>query len=127
MQDYSDDLHYSRTSVYSLEYHLIMVTKYRRDVLVGPVKDELELLLRSLAEQFDAYIEEMKIMPDHVHMLLDASPKHSISSMMKEFKGVSARMLFMRHPEIKKTIVGWSFMATKLFCGDGQRSIRTTD
>lgn len=46
MQAYSDDLHYSRTSVYSLQYHLIIVTKYRRDVLTGSVKQELEALLR---------------------------------------------------------------------------------
>lgn len=106
MQTHSDDLHYSRTSVYSLQYHLIIVTKYRRDVLIGSVKQELEALLRSLADQFDMQIEEMKIMSDHVHMLVDASPKHSISSIMKGLKGVSARMLFMHHPEIKQKLWG---------------------
>jgi putative transposase len=83
MQAHSDDLHYSRTSVYSLQYHLIIVTKYRRDVLTGSVKQELEALLRSLAD-----------------------PKHSISSIMKGLKGVSARMLFMHHPEIKQKLWG---------------------
>ncbi|UNL62512.1 IS200/IS605 family transposase [Limosilactobacillus mucosae] len=106
MQTHSDDLHYSRTSVYSLQYHLIIVTKYRRDVLTGSVKQELEALLRSLADQFDMQIEEMEIMSDHVHMLVDASPKHSISSIMKGLKGVSARMLFMHHPEIKQKLWG---------------------
>lgn len=106
MQTHSDDLHYSRTSVYSLQYHLIIVTKYRRDVLIGSVKQELEALLRSLADQFDMQIEEMKIMSDHVHMLVDTSPKHSISSIMKGLKGVSARMLFMHHPEIKQKLWG---------------------
>lgn len=106
MQTHSDDLHYSRTSVYSLQYHLIIVTKYRRDVLIGSVKQELEALLRSLADQFDMQIEEMEIMSDHVHMLVDASPKHSISSIMKGLKGVSARMLFMHHPEIKQELWG---------------------
>ncbi|MDE8678107.1 IS200/IS605 family transposase [Limosilactobacillus mucosae] len=106
MQTHSDDLHYSRTSVYSLQYHLIIVTKYRRDVLIGSVKQELEALLRSLADQFDMQIEEMEIMSDHVHMLVDASPKHSISSIMKGLKGVSARMLFMHHPEIKQKLWG---------------------
>ena len=106
MPAHSDDLHYSRTSVYSLQYHLIIVTKYRRDILTGSVKQELEALLRSLADQFDMQIEEMEIMSDHVHMLVDASPKHSISSIMKGLKGVSARMLFMHHPEIKQKLWG---------------------
>lgn len=106
MQGHSKDLHYGRTSVYSLQYHLIMVTKYRRGVLVGSVKSELEELLRSMASQFDMEIKEMEIMSDHVHMLVDAAPKYSISSVMKGFKGVSARMLFMHHPEIKSKLWG---------------------
>ena len=59
-----------------------------------------------MADQFDMQIEEMEIMSDHVHMLVDASPKHSISSIMKGLKGVSARMLFMHHPEIKQKLWG---------------------
>lgn len=106
MQTHSDDLHYGRTSVYSLQYHLILVTKYRQGVLVGDVKQELATMLRSLANQFDMIIEEMEIMSDHVHLLVDASPKHSISSIMKGLKGVSARMLFMHHPEIKSKLWG---------------------
>lgn len=106
MQGHSKDLHFGRTSVYSLQYHLIIVTKYRRDVLIGPIKEELEELLRSLADQFDMDIEEIEIMPDHVHMLVDAVPKYSISSIMKGLKGVTARILFMHHPEIKNKLWG---------------------
>lgn len=98
------EVHYHRTSVYSLRYHLIIVTKYRREVLIGTVKQELEELLRSLADQFDLQVEAMEIKPDHVHMLIDASPKHSISSVMKGLKGISARMLLMHHPEVKQKL-----------------------
>lgn len=55
-----------------------------------------------MTERFSGKIIEINIMLDHVHMLIDASPKHSISSMIKGYKGVSARMLFMHHPEIKE-------------------------
>lgn len=106
MQGHSKDLHYHRTSVYSLQYHLILVTKYRRGVLVGPVKSDLNQLLHSLAKQFELNIKEITIMSDHVHMLVDASPKHSISSIMKGLKGVSAKMLFSRHPELKQQLWG---------------------
>lgn len=85
---------------------MIIVTKYRRDVLIGPVKLELDELLRSLADQFGMKIVEMEIMSDHVHMLVDAVPKYSISSIMKGLKGVTARMLFMHHPELKSKLWG---------------------
>lgn len=106
MQSKSDDLNYGRSSVYSLQYHVILVTKYRRDVLIGDVKDELEKLLRSMTEQFSGEVMEINIKPDHVHMLIDASPKHALSSMIKGYKGVSARMLFRNHPEIKQKLWG---------------------
>ena len=106
MQERSNEfeLHYHRTSVYSLRYHLIIVTKYRREVLIGTIKQEMEELLRSLADQFELQVEAMEIKPDHVHMLIDASPKHSISSVMKGLKGISARMLLMHHPEVKQKL-----------------------
>ena len=31
----------NRHACYRLEYHLVVVTKYRREVLVGEVKDDL--------------------------------------------------------------------------------------
>lgn len=123
MQAHSEELNYSRTSVYSLKYHLILVTKYRKDVLVGPIKQELEQLLISMTEQFGGKILEMEIMPDHVHMLVDASPKNSLSSMMKGYKGVSARMLFMHHPELKKQLWGGHLWQPSYFaCTVSERS-----
>ena len=106
MQKYSSELNYARSSVYSLQYHLILVTKYRRDVLIGDIKIELEELLKSMTERFSGKIIEINIMPDHVHMLIDASPKHSISSMIKGYAP----------PGNKRKIMGRSFVATKLFC-----------
>lgn len=123
IQKHSNDLNYTRSSVYSLQYHLILVTKYRRDVLIGDVKVELEELLRNMTEKFSGEIMEINIMPDYVHMLVDASPKHSISSMMKGYKGVSARMLFMHHPEIKKKLGGGHLWQPSYFaCTVSERS-----
>lgn len=123
MQKYSSELNYAGSSVYSLRYHLILVTKYRRDVLIADIKTELEELLKSMTEQFSGKIIEINIMPDHVHMLIDASPKHSISSMMKGYKGVSARMLFMYHPEIKEKLCGGHLWQPSYFaCTVSERS-----
>ena len=123
MQKHSNELNYARSSVYSLQYYVILVTKYRRDVLIGDIKTELEALLRSMTEQLSGKIMEINIMPDHVHMLVDASPKYAISSMMKGYKGVSARMLFMHHPEIKEKLWGGHLWQPSYFvCTVSERS-----
>ena len=76
-----------------------------------------------MTEQFSGKIIEINIMPDHVHMLIDASSKHSISSMMKGYKGVSVRMLFMHHPEIKEKLCGGHLWQPSYFaCTVSERS-----
>ena len=101
MQKHSSELNYAGSSVYSLWYHLILVTKYRRDVLIADIKTELEELLKSMTEQFSGKIIEINIMPDHVHMLVSIPPKISVSSFMGYLKGKSALMIFDRHAKGK--------------------------
>ena len=103
--------------VYSCKYHVVWCPKYRRKVLVNGVDLRLKKLIEEICSEYHIDIIEMKIMPDHVHMLIDASPKHSISSMMKGYKGVSARMLFMHHPEIKEKLCGGHLWQPSYFAG----------
>ena len=43
---------------------------------------------------------------DHIHLLVDCTPQHSISTMIKALKGVSARLLFKEYPELKRKLWG---------------------
>ena len=123
IQAKSKDLHYGRTSVYSLQYHLILVTKYRRDVIVGDVKDALSKLLTSLCEDMSVTIVAMELMPDHVHLLIDAKPTTAISSVVKGLKGVSAKLLFRDHPVVKSKLWGGHLWQPSYFaCTVSERS-----
>ena len=48
----------------------------------------------------------MEVMPDHVHVLIDAKPQFYISDMVKIMKGTLARRLFLLHPERKRPGAG---------------------
>ena len=48
----------------------------------------------------------MEVMPDHVHVLIDAKPQFYISDMVKIMKGTLARRLFLLHPEMKEKLWG---------------------
>ena len=45
-------------------------------------------------------------MPDHSHLLLDCRPQFKISDMVKIMKGNTARWLFLKRPELKKSLWG---------------------
>jgi len=97
----------NRNSVYQIGYHIVWCIKYRRPVLAGQVADDVKELLLRIAKEGGFAIEQMEVMPDHVHLFITATPNHLIVDMVKALKGVSARFLFKKHPELKKTVMGW--------------------
>ena len=74
-------LTYGRGYVYSLQYHIVWCTKYRRKVLTAGVDENCKRLLADLAEECGLRILAMEVMPDHVHVLVDAKPQFYISDM----------------------------------------------
>ena len=46
-------------------------------------------------------IIEAEVCPDHIHMLVEISPKYSVSSFMGCLKGKSSLMIYEKYPELK--------------------------
>ena len=104
-----NQLSYGRGYVYSLQYHLVWCTKYRKKVLKDGIDLECKKMLQDLAEEYRFQILAMEVMPDHIHMLVDCRPQFYISDMIKIMKGNLARQMFLLHPELKKRTVGRTY------------------
>ncbi|MDI6814271.1 MAG: IS200/IS605 family transposase [Desulfitobacteriaceae bacterium] len=100
------ELHRNRNSVFNIGYHVVWCVKYRHPVLEGEIASDLAELMQKTAAEHSFSLEEMEIMPDHVHLFVRATPSHFIPDMIKALKGVSARFLFQKHPELKKRLWG---------------------
>ena len=101
-----EDVTYGRGYVYSLQYHIVWCTKYRKQLFVSGLEEEVKGHLKEVAEYLQARIIAMEVMPDHVHLLLDCKPQFRPSDAIKIFKGNTARWLFLAHPELKKQLWG---------------------
>ena len=101
-----NELSYGRGYVYSLQYHLIWCTKYRKAVLKKGIDEECRRMLYELAEEYKFEITAMEVMPDHIHLLVNCKPQFFISDMIKIMKGSLARQLFLSHPELKEELWG---------------------
>ena len=99
-----NQLTHGRGYVYCLQYHIVWCTKYRRPVLKDGADTDCKVLLQELAGKYRFRIMAMEVMPDHVHLLIDASPQFCIPDMIRIMKGGIARELFLRHPEMKKQL-----------------------
>jgi len=84
----------SAHSVYSLQYHVVWVCKYRRRVLKPGVCAYFQRVLPKLLQSMPGVqVKSIGFDQDHVHMVLVIPPKYSISSVMGQLKSQSASRL----------------------------------
>lgn len=95
---------HSKTCIYNVAYHLIWCPKYRRPVLVGEVEKDLRLLLKAKAKELDAKIENLEILPDHVHVFIKAKPTASPHWVVQQLKGYTSRILREKYPHLKSRL-----------------------
>lgn len=86
--EYSNYAHY----VSSCKYHIIFCPKYRRKVLINGIDDRLKEIILNL-QKHRFHVIEMEVMPDHVHLLIEASPYESPVDIVKHIKKQSASIL----------------------------------
>ena len=84
------DVTHGRGYVYSLRYHIVWCTKYRKQIFVSGLEEEVKKHLQEIAVSLQTKIIAMDVMPDAI----------------KIFKGNTARWLFLAHPELKRQLWG---------------------
>jgi len=96
-------------AVYDTRYHLVWAPKYRKWILKEKLRDAVKELFKEILKARDCEIEEMEIAEDHVHIFTSIPPKYSVGEMVRVLKSVSAKEIFLRHPEVKKELWGGEF------------------
>ena len=107
----SEYLHASH-NVSNLVYHFVCPAKYRRIIFTEAVDETLVQICAGITARYD-WIRFLEIGADqnHVHFLIQSTPSHSPSEIIKAVKSITARRIFAEHPEVKKALWGgqlWS-------------------
>lgn len=116
----------ARGCVYNVNYHFVWSTKYRREVLVGKIADDLHELHKLIARKKGVTLVTQEILPDHVHLFITAHPKFAPANIVKIFKGISAKKLFETHPEIKNKLWNGHLWNPSYYvgtCGDTTKDV----
>ncbi len=113
--------------VYSIHYHLVLVTQYRRRVLSHDMLGRLQAIFQDLAGKWGVQVLEFNGETDHVHLLLSVPPTIQASILVNNFKTVSSRYLrkeFAPHVQrfYRKSIF-WSRSYCLLSCGGAPLSV----
>ena len=92
----------SNRCVFSIGYHLIWCTKYRRKAFVGPVEVELKRILAETCCHYGWDLTSVEVMPEHVHLFVEATPNDRPVDIVKTLKSCSAIHLFSTFPDLKR-------------------------
>ena len=77
-----------------LVYHLILTTRYRRPALAG-IEHDVYQAMREAEKVSSFKIIDMGIEGgNHIHMVIKANPKYSISSYVNRIKAISQKRLW---------------------------------
>lgn len=97
----------NKNAVFSLQYHLITVVKYRQKVFVNDdIISHLKDIINKISNTFEVEIIEMECGVDHIHILFRSKPTLDITKYINILKGHSSR-------EIRK--VYKDFLSNKLW------------
>jgi putative transposase len=80
-------------SVSDLKAHLVLVTKYRRQVFTLEMMTRLKEILNYLCEKWDCKLIEFNGEQDHIHLLFQYYPQMEIPKFVNNIKTVTSRRL----------------------------------
>lgn len=83
----------TQTTVSLINYHFVFCPRYRRKALVGEVEKRFREILQEACEEHEFIIVALEVMPEHVHLFLNALPSISPSDIMAKVKRVTSREL----------------------------------
>ena len=91
-------------SVFLLNYHLILVVKYRRKVFDDTISERAKEIFSKIAPNYNISLQEWGHDEDHVHILFRAHPKTAISKFINAYKSASSRLLKKEYPSIREKL-----------------------
>ena len=98
-----------------LLYHLVWVPKYRKRVLQGKVAVRLRHYLYEACKVNWWWIEEIKVLSDHVHVLIQVQPTETVAEVVQKLKGGTSYLLRREFPELEEFLWGAHFWADGYF------------
>jgi putative transposase len=86
------EIHYSAHGAYHHQYHIVWITKYRKKILTGELKQYIEQHLFDIqAYHPELSIEKYSIQEDHVHLVIIIPPKYAVSTIVGKIKANTSR------------------------------------
>ena len=89
-------------SCFCLKFHIVLVVKYRRKIILGELNKNLKKIILEIAKKSDFSIDVMESDKNHIHILVDSVPKLSPLEIVRKLKQESTYNLWLTDETILK-------------------------
>ena len=102
-------------SVFAMYYHLVLVIKYRREVINDEISLRLKEIFENIQSNYNISLQEWNHDKDHIHVLFKAEPNSELSKFINAYKSASSRLIKKEYPEIRSKL--WKeYFWSRSFC-----------
>lgn len=115
------ELKRNSNAVYLLNYHIILVVKYRKKIFVnGQIIERAKELMRKISSENDVEVINQECGDDHIHLMVSTKPTLQLTKYINLLKGHSARAL-RKEFDFSEQLYGDSFWSDSYYiatCGN---------
>jgi len=105
---FPDEYRHESNAVSLLNYHFVFLPKRRKKVLTGSIAERLQQIVCDVCNENRWRIIAMEIMPDHVHLFINAKPIDDPATIIRKIKGRASHHLRKEFPELLKLPTLWT-------------------
>ena len=106
----TDEFRTGRHVVYKLHAHIVLVPKYRREIMTERVTLCMKDTFSEVCDRHDATLDAFETNRGHAHLLISYPPKVSLSGLVMSLKTISSiRVRAAGWPEITRALWGEHF------------------
>ena len=100
---------------YSLKVHIVLVTKYRKQLLKGSITDDVKQKILDIADTRGYEIIAMETDKDHIHFLLSYDATDRVCDIVKIVKQETTYYLWQKY----NSVLSKQYWKKKIFWSDG--------
>ena len=85
-------------------YHLVLVVKYRRQVINYDISKRLKEMFEIISQPYNIALQEWNHDKNHVHILFKGQPNTELSKFINAYKSASSRIIKKKFPTIRQKL-----------------------
>lgn len=100
---------------YNLKVHIVLVTKYRKQILKGPIADDVKQKIYDICS-FEGYsVIAMETDKDHIHLLISYDTTDRVRDIVRQIKQKTTYYLWQKYSGFLSS----QYWKRKIFWSDG--------